>query len=123
MKKVLLAVTLAVAGCATDRLVTFDPTPIVHVDDVADIRKAIIASALQRDWKVDEVADDFILATYDRGSSWSVTVKIAYDSDSYHLTYYDSQNFRYNPDKQRIHNHYTRWATILKRTIDSKLYN
>mgnify|MGYP000096880026 CR=1 FL=1 len=90
------------------------------VQSQESMKNGIIAGCIDKGWTCREVSPGRIAA--------SITVRkhradadISYDSDSYSITYKDSQLLDYNSKRQTIHRNYNRWIANLDSAITKRL--
>ncbi len=89
-----------------------------------DIRKAIIAAAKERDWIPvvnPQNRDSSIIASILVRGRHYVEVDITFSRTSYSITYRNSREMKYNPEKQTIHRKYNQWVNLLSNSIQTEL--
>lgn len=119
MRKFLVAVVLTavLASCTTTKILNVKDAPIA-VTTGSNVEAAIEAGLQKRGWQVvarrpGEI-DARLLVRMHRAD-----INIAYDADSYSITYRDSENLDHRGD--RIHRNYNRWIANLNTDIQAAL--
>ena len=87
---------------------------------VEDVQKAIIQAGAGLGWIMAVVKSGEIMGTLNVRSHQAV-VTIPYTTKTYSILYKDSNNLKYNADKQTIHEYYTVWIQRLDGAIRSRL--
>ena len=90
------------------------------VQTEATVQKGIISGCLDKGWTCREVTPGLIEASIDVRKHRAVAI-IAYDADSYSITYKDSQLLDYNSRRNTIHRNYNRWINNLDAAINKHL--
>ena len=85
-----------------------------------EVQKAIIQAGAGLGWNMSVVKPGEIMGTLNVRSHQAV-VTIPYTSKSYSILYKDSNNLKYDADKQTIHENYTGWIQRLDGAIKSRL--
>jgi hypothetical protein len=85
-----------------------------------DVQKGIIAAGAGLGWQMIVVKPGEILGTLNVRSHQAV-VSIPYDTKHYSILYKDSNNLKYNAEKQTIHENYSGWVQRLDGAIRSRL--
>ena len=85
-----------------------------------DVQKAIIQAGVGLGWTMAVVKSGEIMGTLNVRSHQAV-VTIPYTTKTYSILYKDSNNLKYNADKQTIHENYTGWIQRLDGAIRSRL--
>ena len=85
-----------------------------------DVQKAIIQAGVALGWTMAVVKPGEIMGTLNVRSHQAV-VTIPYTTKTYSILYKDSNNLKYNSDKQTIHENYTGWIQRLDGAIRSRL--
>ncbi|MBM4128164.1 MAG: hypothetical protein FJ247_12580 [Nitrospira sp.] len=84
------------------------------------VTKAIIEAGTGLKWSMAVVKPGQIVGTL-VVRSHSAVVDITYTTKAYSITYKDSNNLKYNAEKQTIHENYRGWIQNLDNTIKGKL--
>ncbi len=87
---------------------------------MGEVQKAIIGAGAALDWQMAVVKPGEIVGTLNIRSHQAV-VTIPYTTKTYSILYKDSNNLKYNADKQTIHETYTGWIQRLDGAIRSRL--
>ena len=120
----LAVLSVSLAGC----LVPANVQQILSITDAAypqelDLDSAgvrIDRAARMLDWSTEILSAGDIIAFKRKGSSQhSAQVRILFDTDSYSITYHNSQHLDYNGT--RIHKLYNRWVRDLSLAVDTEL--
>ncbi|MGF1734838.1 hypothetical protein [Photobacterium satsumensis] len=82
--------------------------------------KKITKAGLVRGWQVEKESRNKLIAKIHVRSHY-VAVNITLNKDSYDITYHDSENMKYNADKDTIHRKYNGWVANLNRDIQKEL--
>ena len=85
-----------------------------------DVQKAIIQAGAALGWTMAVVKSGEMMGTLNVRSHQAV-VTIPYTTKTYSILYKDSNNLKYNADKQTIHENYTGWIQRLDGAIRSRL--
>lgn len=88
--------------------------------NMVDVQKAIIQAGAGLGWTMAVVKPGEIMGTLNVRSHQAV-VTIPYTTKTYSILYKDSNNLKYNADKQTIHENYTGWIQRLDGAIRSRL--
>src|SRR5690606_5931810 len=87
------------------------------------VKAAIIAGARDRTWiptMHPEKKDTIIASVLVRGKHYA-EVEISYSASAYSITYRNSRELKYNPDKGTIHKSYNGWINLLSNSIQVRL--
>lgn len=84
------------------------------------VTKAIIEAGTGLKWSMAVVKPGQIMGTL-LVRSHSAVVDITYTTKAYSITYKDSNNLKYNAEKQTIHENYRGWVQNLDNAIRGKL--
>ena len=122
---VLCVALVAVTGCrgggpiynVKDAPVSTATGKDVTLDQVT---KAIIEAGTGLKWSMAVVKPGQIVGTL-LVRSHSAVVDITYTTKAYSITYKDSNNLKYNAEKQTIHENYRGWIQNLDNAIKGKL--
>ena len=114
-----------IAGCrGGGQLYQVKDAPVVTATgkepSLEEVQKAIIQAGAALGWTMALVKPGEILGTLNVRSHQAV-VSIPYTSKSYSILYKDSNNLKYDADKQTIHENYTGWIQRLDGAIKSRL--
>ena len=85
-----------------------------------DVQKGIIAAGVGLGWQMQVAKPGEIIGTLNVRSHQAV-VSIPYTTKSYSILYKDSNNLKYNAEKQTIHENYSGWVQRLDGAIRSRL--
>jgi hypothetical protein len=85
-----------------------------------DVQKAIIAAGVGLGWQMQVAKPGEIIGTLNVRSHQAV-VSIPYTTKQYSILYKDSNNLKYNAEKQTIHENYSGWIQRLDGAIRSRL--
>jgi len=134
-KKLLLALLVIVGGLFYGGCATVSQTvaqPLYNVEGAqarsydgkalssAQVEKAIISAATQRNWRVQKVKEGLIVATY-YARQHMAQVEIKYSSSTYSINYKNSSELNY--DGTTIHKNYNSWIKNLDNSIQLYLNN
>lgn len=94
--------------------------PIPAGLDMKAIGDAIIDGCSTRNWQASLVEAGHMQCTlYIR--SHMAKVDIRYDTETFSITYADSDNLKYNAEKNKIHRNYNSWVQNLRGDINNEL--
>lgn len=121
----LCAVLVVVTGCrGGGQIYNVKDAPVstatgkdVTLDQVT---KAIVEAGTGLKWSMAVVKPGQIVGTL-LVRSHSAVVDITYTTKAYSITYKDSNNLKYNAEKQTIHENYRGWIQNLDNAIKGKL--
>ncbi|MGQ0666867.1 MAG: hypothetical protein ACT4O4_07520 [Nitrospiraceae bacterium] len=85
-----------------------------------DVQKAIVAAGVGLGWQMAVAKPGEIVATLSLRGHQAV-VSIPYTTKNYSILYKDSNNLKYNAEKQTIHENYAGWIQRLDGAIRSRL--
>ena len=85
-----------------------------------DVQKGIIAAGVGLGWQMQVAKPGEIIGTLNLRSHQAV-VSIPYNTKHYSILYKDSNNLKYNAEKQTIHENYSSWVQRLDGAIRSRL--
>ena len=85
-----------------------------------DVQKAIIGAGVGLGWQMAIAKPGEIIGRINIRSHQAV-VTIPYTTKSFSILYKDSNNLKYNAEKQTIHSQYTNWIQKLDGAIRSHL--
>jgi len=85
-----------------------------------DVQKGIIAAGVGLGWQMQVAKPGEINGTLNVRSHQAV-VSIPYTTKQYSILYKDSNNLKYNAEKQTIHENYSGWIQRLDGAIRSRL--
>ena len=115
---------ISVPAFASRLAVLTDPPPIQVPSGLSNdqIAKAIIAGMDKRHWTAESSKPGEIVAVQ-APRDVVAKVKIAYDSKTITISYFDSTNFLYeeHDGKREIHEKYNSWVTNLSKDIQDSL--
>lgn len=116
MLLLVLVVLLPVAAYAAPPVENIEGSPIPSGASLDEIFKAMVTGSMNRGWILKEIEPGHAEATiYVR--SHMAKVDIRYDQSTYSITYNDSENLKYNPEKGTIHKSYNKWVATLNMDI------
>lgn len=88
--------------------------------DMKTIGDAIIDGCSVRNWQASEVEPGYMQCTlYIRDHMAKVDIR--FDTSAYSITYADSDNLKYNAEKNKIHRNYNSWVQNLRGDINNEL--
>lgn len=94
--------------------------PIPAGLDMKAIGDAIIDGCSTRNWQASLVEAGHMQCTlYIRDHMAKVDIR--YDTEKYSITYADSDNLKYNAEKNKIHRNYNSWVQNLRGDINNEL--
>lgn len=124
----ILFTALVLAGCRT--------APIYNPQDVAfaapaismttplaldDYKRAIIRGGAKRGWVFEEAGPGHLIGKIAVRGKHFATVDVNFDTRKFSITYKSSQNLKYNPELQQIHENYNSWVANLQSDIQSEI--
>lgn len=91
----------------------------------ADVRKAIIKSALQRGWQPINDTGGKVRLQLDekKRGAYRLVVDVVYTAKNYTIKYVSSDGLRYNEEQRTIHSSYSRWLNMLVKTVNREIAN
>lgn len=118
-------VLVAVMGCrGGGQIYNVNAAPVQTATgkepNMEDVQTAIIQAGAGLGWIMARVKPGEIMGTLNVRSHQAV-VTIPYTTKTYSIIYKDSNNLKYNADKQTIHKNYTGWIQRLDEAIRSRL--
>lgn len=126
---IVLLTTLAVFGGAllsndavarTKPVENIENVPIPNGLDLQTIGNAIVDGCAVRNWVAKEVEPGHMQCQlYLR--THMAKVDIRYDTETFSITYADSENLKYDAEKRRIHRNYNSWVQNLNGDIRNEL--
>ncbi|WP_323846023.1 hypothetical protein [Microbulbifer magnicolonia] len=129
ISKILFAtlLTTVLGGCTSHPLMNLQDRTIPNrldgsVQTQDSVKKGIIAGCIDKGWTCQEVSPGLIAATINVRKHRAVA-NIAYNADSYSISYKDSQMLDYNSRRNTIHRNYNRWINNLSISIEKELLN
>ncbi len=118
----LCASMLFVAGCKRAPVYNVMNAPIADTTSTKlstdSIEKAIVSAGAGLGWKIHKVQEGIMEGVLDIRVHRAV-INIAYDSETYSISYKDSTNLKY--DGTKIHRNYNNWIHNLDRAIQAQL--
>jgi hypothetical protein len=117
LTRILMALAVAgLAACSNPDVYNVESAPFNARETATldDVQRAILFAGAKRDWKMTVVDPGHILATHTR-SGHSATVDIRFDTQTYSISYKDSQYLQY--DGATVHPTYNRWIQYLQEDI------
>ena len=135
MNRFLGACLLALAGFAALPATARTSVPVIDRENQpvatlagaspteAQVRQAIEAAALTREWTVRQAAPGQLLASLSVRNKHEITVDIVYSATTYAIRYRDSVNMNFKAGDPAagtapvIHTNYNRWVDDLNRAI------
>ena len=124
----LLAV-VALAGCR-------GTVPIQNVNNVSygaagytattpltleQYEQAIIRAGSMRGWVFERAGPGHLVGTNVVRGKHTAVVDITFNTETFSITYKDSNNLKYDSAKQKIHPNYNTWVDLLKVDIQTEL--
>ena len=118
-------VLVAVMGCrGSGQIYQVKDAPIQTATgkepSMEDVQKAIIAAGAGLGWQMQVAKPGEIIGTLNVRSHQAV-VSIPYTTKKYSILYKDSNNLKYDSEKQTIHENYSGWVQRLDGAIRSRL--
>lgn len=122
---VVFACTIFLAACTSHPLMNINDRQVPNRLDGAiqtqeSVKKGIISGCIDKGWTCREVSPGLIAASIDVRKH-RAEANISYDSDSYNITYKNSQLLDYNSKRNTIHRNYNRWVANLDNAIAKRL--
>lgn len=116
---------MALTACTSHPLMNLQdrivPNRLDGSEQTADrVQRGILAGCLDKGWTCREVTSGLIQASIDVRKHQAIA-DIAYDADSYSITYKSSQMLDYNSRRNTIHRNYNRWVNNLDAAIKKRL--
>ena len=124
-----LLVVVTLAGCR-------GTVPIQNINDASygtagystttpltldQYEQAIIRAGSTRGWVFERVGPGHLVATNVVRGKHTAVVDITFNTESFSITYKDSNNLKYDSAKQEIHPNYNSWVDLLKVDIQTEL--
>ncbi len=125
MPVVLLALVLSLllpadADARTREIQNVENAPIPAGLSMKTIGDAIIDGCSTRNWQASRVGEGHMQCTlYIRDHM--AKVDITYNTEAFSITYNDSNNLKYNAEKNKIHRNYNSWVQNLRGDISNEL--
>ena len=119
----LIMTTLMFAGCTSKPIYNVSNEPITANNGTpteSQMIKAIIRAGSSLGWTMQKDSPGHIIGTLDIRDHIAI-VDITYNSDTYSITYKDSNNLNYNGTK--IHRNYNTWVNNLNNAIKVQMSN
>jgi len=118
-------VLVAVMGCrGSGQILQVKDAPIQTATgkepSMEDVQKAIIAAGAGLGWQMQVAKPGEIIGTLNVRSHQAV-VSIPYTTKKYSILYKDSNNLKYDSEKETIHENYSGWVQRLDGAIRSRL--
>ena len=108
------------AEARTREIQNVENAPIPAGLSMKVIGDAIIDGCSVRNWQASEVEEGHMQCTlYIRDHM--AKVDITYNTEAFSITYNDSDNLKYNAEKNRIHRNYNSWVQNLRGDISNAL--
>ena len=122
---VLCVMSVAVTGCrGGGQIYQVKDAPVQTATgkqpSMEDVQKAIVAAGVGLGWQMAVAKPGEIIGTLNKRSHQAV-VSIPYTTKNYSILYKDSNNLKYNAEKQTIHENYSSWIQNLDGAIRSRL--
>jgi L-cysteine desulfidase len=123
LSAILLVGVLFMTGCRGASVYNVIEAPISTTKKASDdkIFKAIKAGAYTRGWHVKKIKEGEAQASINVRGKHTAVVQITYNKNSYSINYLNSQNLKYNAEKNTIHKNYNSWVMNLNRAIQFEL--
>ena len=119
-----LFLVLPLAACRQAHLSNFFDLPVTGVRSGSltkeQVKSVILAACKARGWAAGETEPGLISATF-TSRVHTAQIEIPYTSAKYSIIYKNSNNLKYNAQKQTIHKWYNKWVSDLRREIDDGL--
>ena len=123
MKKLLITAlfALTLVGCASLRPIAPMTYPVpAESSELVKVKKGILAGAVERGWTYKELGGNKVELTL-LNRKHKVVVDVAYNTKDYTVTYKDSENMKYDKEKNAIHGKYANWVRNLNASIQKNL--
>ncbi len=82
-----------------------------------DLEKAFKGCSASRGWKFQKVSSGNLIGKLIVRGKHYVEVAVKFNSKEYTITYRDSKNMKYDPEKQTIHRRYNSWVENLDNDV------
>ncbi|TON39841.1 hypothetical protein CGH62_05725, partial [Vibrio parahaemolyticus] len=103
-----LLLTLLLVGCGrVQPVLSVEDTPVAYDLQNKQVKMAIVQSATNRGWTIEEVSPGVLIAKI-HVRTHSAEVKIPYNNKYYSIIYLNSVNLKASDGK--IHRNYNRWV-------------
>jgi hypothetical protein len=113
-----LAIAVGLLACRTAPILEVVDSPVPAGLSLEDVRGSIESAAGRKGWSLEETGPGSSLGTL-RVRSHRATVEIAYSTQSFSITYHDSENLRAGDGM--IHRNYNGWVLNFERAIRNEL--
>ncbi len=118
-------VSIAVTGCrGGGEIYNVKDAPVITASgktpSLEEMQKAILTAGAGLNWSMAVVKPGHIVGTLNVRSHQAV-VDIVYNSKTYSITYKDSTNLKYDPEKKTIHENYRSWIQNLDNNIRNRM--
>ena len=123
LSAILLVGVLFMAGCRGANVYNVVEAPIPTTQKVSNdkIFKAIKAAGRSLGWNVKKLKNGEAKASINVRGKHTAVVQITYNQKSYSINYLNSQNLKYDEEKNTIHKNYNSWIMNLDRAIQFEL--
>ncbi|MEZ8825445.1 hypothetical protein AB4259_15075 [Vibrio amylolyticus] len=114
-----LILTLLLVGCGrVQPVMNVEDQPVAYNLTSKQVKSAIVDSAMNRGWVVEDIDSDSLSASI-MVRSHSAKINVQYSEKYYSITYVSSSNLKASDGK--IHRNYNRWINNLNVDIQKKL--
>ncbi|WP_428026879.1 hypothetical protein [Arcobacter sp.] len=86
-----------------------------------DVEKAIRLAGAKRGWIIQKVKPGLLIGRLTVRGKHTAIINIPYSNNGYKIEYKNSENLKYNPDNNSIHNKYNKWIIYLENDINANL--
>jgi len=120
---ILLVGVLFMTGCRSTAVYNVVEAPLPMTKKVSNdkIFKAIKAAGRSLGWNVKKIKNGEAKASINVRGKHTAVVKITYNQKNYSINYVNSQNLKYDAEKNTIHKNYNSWVMNLDRAIQFEL--
>lgn len=123
-----LVTALVLAGCRSAAI--YNPQGVAFAEPAVavttpltldDYKRAIIRGGAKRGWTFEDAGPGHLVGNLAVRGKHFATVDVAYDTQTFSITYKSSQNLKYDPTTQTIHQNYNSWVSNLQNDIQSEI--
>lgn len=113
---------LFLVGCGGAAIQNIDNSGTIdNKASLKQVEQAIKKGAMRKNWSTKKIKTGQLEARVNVRGRHVAMVTIDYNRTGYKITYKDSQNLKYNAEKQTIHKSYNKWIATLERNINYEL--
>lgn len=115
-------IALFLVGCGGAAIQNIDNSGTIQKKaTLKQVEAAISKGAMRKNWSTKKIKDGQLEARINVRGRHLAVVTIDYTTSGYGISYKDSQNLKYNADKQTIHKSYNKWVATLEQNINYEL--